>query len=366
MTSTEPDRPRARLPLRRVLQFAGTTALGVLLLWLVFRGVDLDEFVASIRGVSPFWWLMMVLSSCAMHLVRVWRWHLIVVRVERTSLRQTLSIGSVGMMAIQAIPLRLGEFVRPYLLTQRCRMSFGGAMYTVVIERTLDLLSLAVMFAVAVFFADIPLQILTLGDWEVSFIQEGQRVIGIALIPFAGCLLAFLLLGERAVRWTVAAVRAVHGRLADQIESFLVSFLEGVRTMRDLRFGVAMVLTSAAAWLLNVAIYWTLAQAFGLELPLMAGVVIMVVFMVGILLPAPPLFAGVFEVFLIAGLLLYNVPHDQGAAYAAVCHVTEICLLFGWGLPFLWLDGMSFRGLLDVARLAKREADDEEPEPPES
>ncbi len=31
----------------------GTTALGVFLLGLVFRGVDLDEFVTSIRDVTP-------------------------------------------------------------------------------------------------------------------------------------------------------------------------------------------------------------------------------------------------------------------------------------------------------------------------
>ncbi len=358
----DPDRRKGGSGVRRALQFAGTTALGVGLLVLVFRGVDWDAFVASIRGISVFWWFMMVVASCAMHLIRVWRWHLIVVRVEPTPIRQTLSIASVGMMAIQAIPLRLGEFVRPYLLTQRCKMTFGGAMYTVVIERTLDLICLAAMFAVAVWFADIPLQTLTLGDWEVAFVQEGRRIIGLALIPFAGCLLGFLLLGDRAVRWAGATVGAVHRPLGGKVERFLASFLDGVRTMRDLRFGVLMVLTSVAAWILNAAIYWTLAEAFGMGLGPMAGLVIMVVFMVGILLPAPPLFAGVFEVFVIAGLLLYQVPHDEGAAYAVVCHVTEIALLFGWGLPFLWLDGLSVRGLLDIARSAKEAGEGESPE----
>ncbi|MAE29907.1 MAG: hypothetical protein CMJ87_13145 [Planctomycetes bacterium] len=336
MESSPPGRRRS------VLKLVFSIGLGAALLVLVFRGVELDRFVAAIRGVRASWLLAVVALSSAMHLIRCWRWGLIIGRVQPVPFREVVSISSVGLLALQVLPFRLGEVVRPYLLVERRGLRFGAALYTVVLERTTEIVGLAGAFTVAVLFADLPLDNLQLGDWDVSFVADGRRAIGLALTPFLLCLAAFLFLGDRIAGPVEAAAIRVHRGLGRALGGLLRSFAEGAATMRDGRFSLAILATTALAWTLNAGVFWATARAFGFDIEPLAGVVLLVVFMVGMLLPAPPLFAGVFEAFLIAGVALYGVERSDAAAYAVVSHVAQLGIVMAWALPFLWLDRLSF------------------------
>ena len=343
---------------KRWLKLLFSLALGAGLLWLIFHDIDLDEFLGYIAATRLGWWAMCLTAFLGLHLSRAWRWGKIVAQIQPVPFRQVLSTNSVGFLAIQSLPFRLGEFARPYLLHEREDVPFGSAMYSVVVERTIDIFALAAMFAIVVFFADIPLEVFYLGDYPLAFVEKGRTAIAISMVPFAGCLLAFLVLQERAVRWTEAIVGRVHKGLARKASGMMQSFLDGVRTMKDLRFGAVMLSSTVFIWLLNIVCMWSLCVAFNLELSLMAALVLLVVLVVGVLLPAPPLFAGVFEAFVIGGLALYGVGKDEAAAYAVVCHVTQTIVIFGIGLAFLWIDQISFAKIIQFARtVSEDEAD---------
>ena len=350
--ANDENAPRARAGgLKPALKLAAVVLFGLGLLVAVFWNVDLAEFWTAITEIRILWWLFSFTCFVALHLARTYRWGRVVERIQPVPFRHILSVSSVGFMAIQALPFRLGEFARPYLLVEKRDMPFGSAMYTVVVERTIDILCLAILFTIAVVFADIPLASFNIGEWEVNFVDEGRKAIIIALVPFGGCLLAFLILQERAIRWTEALVRPIHAGLATKAAGMMGTFLEGVRTMQDWRFAFTMVWTSLVTWGVNIVCMWSLCRAFGFDqLSLMAGLVILVVLIVGVLLPAPPLFAGIFEAFVAGSLVLYGIPREQGLAYAVVCHVTQTIILFGFGLFFLWADKISFRKIIDFAR----------------
>lgn len=334
-------------------------ALGIGLLVLIFHDIEMHEFLASIRSTHLGWWFVCFVCFLTLHVGRAWRWGRIVRRVDPISFREVLSINSVGFLAIQSLPFRLGEFARPYLLHERRDVPFGTAMYSVVVERTIDILSLGVMFAMVVYWADLPLESFTIGGLELHFVDEGRKAIGIALVPFAGCLLAFIVLQERAVHLTQAVLGRFHAGLARKATGMMQSFLEGVRTMKDLRFAVEMLLSTIFIWVVNVVCMWSLCMAFHFEgLGLMHGLVLLVVLVVGVMLPAPPLFAGVFEAFIIGGLALMGVAKDQGAAYAVVCHVTQTGIIFGLGIFFLWVDKISFSKIIHHARTVSSDTPD--------
>ncbi len=337
--------------LGNIIRFAVSVVLGVGLLVLVFYDVDLHEFLDAIRGAHLAWWAMSAGAFIVLHSVRAFRWYLIVRRIQPVSFREIFSITCVGFLAIQALPFRLGEFARPYLLLERRDVPFGSAMYTVVLERTLDIMAVGVCFAVVVLFADIPLETFTIGDWEVRFVQEGRKVIAVAMVPFGGCLLLFLVLRQRAVRWTEAVMGRLHRGMARRVAVLLQSFLDGVETMADWRFAAQMISATALLWVVNSLGMWFMTLAFHFEgMSPMAGLVLLVVLIIGIMLPAPPLFAGVFEAFIIGGLALYGVPKDPAAAYAVVCHTTTLVILFSLGALFLWVDQISFRKIIEFAR----------------
>src|SRR4029078_2934805 len=64
-------------------------------------------------------------------------------------LRRLLAISSVGFMAILALPVRLGEFVRPYFVTRRGRGRMSAALGTVAVERIVDGLLISILFFVS-------------------------------------------------------------------------------------------------------------------------------------------------------------------------------------------------------------------------
>lgn len=68
----------------------------------------------------------------------------------------TFSALSIGYLAIHTIPFRLGEFVRPYLMSERQGVSMGTGLAAVVVERLVDVLALLVMVWLCVFWVEIP------------------------------------------------------------------------------------------------------------------------------------------------------------------------------------------------------------------
>ena len=61
------------------------------------------------------------------HLIRTLRWRDLLKPLGEIDFWRVNNISSVGFMAIMLFPLRLGEFVRPYLVKTQCniRMSAG-------------------------------------------------------------------------------------------------------------------------------------------------------------------------------------------------------------------------------------------------
>jgi uncharacterized YccA/Bax inhibitor family protein len=66
------------------------------------------------------------------------------------------SVTSVGFLAIIAIPARLGELARPYLITKKCHIRMTAAVGTILVERVFDCLTVLLIFLLALFFTPFP------------------------------------------------------------------------------------------------------------------------------------------------------------------------------------------------------------------
>ncbi len=60
--------------------------------------------------------------------------------------RRLLLISSVGFMAILALPVRLGEFVRPYFVTRERHVRMSAMLGAVAVERIVDGLLISILF----------------------------------------------------------------------------------------------------------------------------------------------------------------------------------------------------------------------------
>ena len=347
--------------MKRALQIAVMLAIGGGCFWLAFRDVELDAFADELQQVDWPIYISGVFMFGLLHLSRSIRWGKLVQAVEpNVTFRSYFSICSVGFFLINILPFRLGEFARPYLLYEREGVPFGSGMATVLLERVLDVAALGVLFVGVLLFADIPSTVVTVAGRDYDIVRLGRTTILGALIPFGGAALALVAMGDRGIDLTRRVLTPLDPRLAGLAASFLATFVSTLRSLGRPRHALTILGWTALPWTINVVSMLWMAKAFsfGAGLGFWDGATLLVVVCVALILPAPPGFAGVFELAVTIGVAVYGVGSAPAAAFAVCVHVGQFVLLTSLGVAFLIVDRISVRRLLDsMAELRSAPAD---------
>lgn len=321
-------------------------SLSGIALWILGRSVDGAAFVDSLGDVRIGYLLASLGASGLYHLTRMVRWGGLVRPIAIISRRQVVSICAIGYMAINIIPFRVGELVRPALLTEREGVAFSKGMAVTIVERLMDLLAVMALFLIAIAWTPLAVETVEIGSYQVDLADEGRQALAGAIGLFAAAAVLPLLLGERGERW---AQRLLGRRLGGLYSDFRAG-LRLIGSPRALGGGVAWTVVS---WTFNATALWLMALAFGMDsLGLWGATLVLALLVVGIMLPGPPGFAGVFEAFCVAGLSLQGIEASAAAAYAVALHMTQLLVIIGTGIVFLWLDGLSWNHLTSLARPA--------------
>jgi glycosyltransferase 2 family protein len=130
--------------------------LGIFLLWLSFRQLDLSEVWADILKAHYIWMFIALVFAVFLHIFRALRWNLLINSMGyQTKLTTTFYAVMVGYMANTAVP-RMGEFMRCGMLARKGNIPFNALIGSVISERVFDLLVLLVLlFGVVVFQWDL-------------------------------------------------------------------------------------------------------------------------------------------------------------------------------------------------------------------
>src|SRR5215510_7192306 len=94
---------------RRWRHLALSLLISVGFLYLAFRNVQLDELGAALRRVDGSWLLVAVLVSLLIMVFRAWRWQLELRLLEYVPLGRLWVVTAVAYMAINLLPVRIGE-----------------------------------------------------------------------------------------------------------------------------------------------------------------------------------------------------------------------------------------------------------------
>lgn len=300
---------------------------------------------ARVQGFAPAWIGLYMLMFCVLHAARVWRWGVLLRPLARIGAARLTAVGTVGYMAIILLPLRLGEFVRPYLVTED-GVSFSSALATCVVERVLDGLAVCALLFGAVALAasrgvEVPGAILLAG--------------GIAAGVF-GATLVVLLLARWRREATVAALRRlgapVSERVTERAVGLLRAFLDGLGALPDGRIVAATVALTVVYWAANIVGHSAMLNASGLaspsgaDLTLGDATAVMAILAIGITLPAGPGFTGNFEAAARLGLSPFVAPDvlvTRGAAFIVVFHALTFLLQVGMGLAVIATGRVSLR-----------------------
>jgi len=316
--------------------------LGIVLIYFSVRGIDFNETLTDLKKVHLGYAGLSLFFIILMQALRSYRWGVILEPMEKISQFTLFAVTSVGFLAIAAIPARIGELARPYLIAKRSSIKMSSALGTIIVERVLD--SLAVLtITVAVFILqDLPSWMFTSG---ILFFSVTMLVIA--------CMIGLIWRRERAVKIIDRILRWLPGKLAQKVNHVIHHFIDGFQVITDVNSLLYLLLLSAVVWLVDVAAIYTLLLAFGFNLPLLAAFVVMVILIAGIAIPTAPGFIGNWHYACILGLSLFGIAKPEGFSFALVYHFLSMIVVIILGAIFLPFNKLS------ISDMTKQMADDQ-------
>ncbi len=316
--------------------------LGIVLIYFSVRGIDFNETLTDLKKVHLGYAGLSLFFIILMQALRSYRWGVILEPMEKISQFTLFAVTSVGFLAIAAIPARIGELARPYLIAKRSSINMSSALGTIIVERVLD--SLAVLtITVAVFI---------LQDLPSWMFKSGILFFSLTMLVIA-CMIGLIWRRERAVKIIDWILRWLPGKLAQKVNHVIHHFIDGFQVITDVNSLLYLLLLSAVVWLVDVAAIYTLLLAFGFNLPLLAAFVVMVILIAGIAIPTAPGFIGNWHYACILGLSLFGIAKPEGFSFALVYHFLSMIVVIILGAIFLPFNKLS------ISDMTKQMADDQ-------
>lgn len=283
---------------------------------------------------------------------RTSRWiHLIRPLAPAVQASRVFGIGLIGFAAVFFAPLRLGEVVRPYLMSQQRDVTFMQAVGTVAAERIIDGLVLVLFTAVAL-AASNPLSPLPnhVGDLPIP-VALVPRTILLAAVVFFGAfaaMVAFYVARDPARRLVKAVIGVVSPRLAEVCASMIERLAESLAFLPSWKRAAPFLRSTFVYWGITGLAQFVLMRGVGLPATLAQGFVTMGVIGLGSLLPAGPGMFGAYQVATYTSLAMFFPEQSilrQGALFVFTSYVTHITLnACSVGAGF-WLLSRAERGM---------------------
>lgn len=232
----------------------------------------------------------------------------------------------IGYLGNAVLPARLGEPIRAVLVDRRERVGLPEALGSVLLERIVDLATLAVIVLLAALIVGAP-------PW----------ITRIATIAAAIGGLVVLLLATTGVTRLVAILARHPAVIRREFVSRAMAALERLANTvggpaRRRAIGLAAAI-SALAWLLEGSTFWLVARSLDIELTPTSAMLIAGVTVLGTAVPSAPGYLGTYDLAASFAAKALGVPEAEALAFAVLVHaVTLLPIALGGMLSLLALD----------------------------
>ncbi|MEW5986578.1 MAG: lysylphosphatidylglycerol synthase transmembrane domain-containing protein [Chloroflexota bacterium] len=259
--------------------------LGIGGLWLITRNVDLAEVGRALGQAHLEAIALGLLVILVTILAKTWRWRLLFAAAEDAPRFRALFWALVlGQFINLLLPFRLGDLTRIYTLHQETQSGKARALGTLVVEKTLDTVMLALTLLVLLPLVVVP-----------RFVSEPGLTMTVIAVLALGLLYAVAYQTERVVSLLQQLARLLPLPLERRLMRLAVGGLSGLASLRNRRLMVTLFLSSAAIAGLSVLTPLVLFATFDLPLGLVEAVLLNLVLSLGSTPPSTPAKVGVFE-----------------------------------------------------------------------
>lgn len=307
-------------PLKRVysaVKYILLLGLAGLLLWFSFKGVKWEDFVTGLKEADFRWIGLSMAIGVVAFLIRALRWRLIMIPLGKKITRRDSWDGiNIGYLTNFAVP-RAGELARCGVITRKTGLPFESVAGTVVLERSIDMLSLGVVFvSVLIFFWD------SFGGFinkEIIATMESRLSTGLLIIAASAFAASLIFL------YIIYKYRQSHPilrKITNIVKGVLKGLLSGFRMPQKWLFIIYTVLLWVCYWLMSytsIMAFPSINQGLGAS----DALFLMMVGSFGWVIPVQ---GGIGAYHLIISLALasvYGISQTTGVIFATISHESQ-------------------------------------------
>jgi uncharacterized protein (TIRG00374 family) len=287
---------------------------GIMILAFLFTLTGFSSIFSLLNQVSWTWILLSCIAILFSFFVRTWRWSVLLRSAGYVFPRDILfKCLMFGWFLNYLIPARLGDIARAVALKTTADAPFGVTLSTLVIERILDMVTLALFLGIASLF----------------FYKEAFVYVEIASFFIITALFLVLFI---VYKYDERIIRLFEHRIPS-IRQSLILLKEGLSNIsKNPQALVLCCFLSVPVWLLEIASIFFAARSLGYNLSFVYSAVAGVVAFIAQALPLTPAGLGVHEASITGILMIFSVPGAMGMSIALVDHFARGVVIYIFGV----------------------------------
>jgi uncharacterized protein (TIRG00374 family) len=271
------------------------------------------------------------------------RWKLLLAPVGQLSCLRTTQAIYAGLFTNELVPLRFGEFVRAFLVSQWLSTRFTMVLPSMVVERFLDALWLSAGIGVAAMVFPLP----------KKFIEAGYALGGIVLLT-AAFLLWLVYRSAKAPRQDAWNSRS---RIVSGVLRVASQFASGLRDIGASYRVVLAALLSAGMLGCQALALWFILLGCHLDLPLWVGTIVLLIVRVGTAIPNAPANLGSSQFFTVLALRFFEVKKTIAVGFSITYFLALTIPLWIIGLLAITSAGVKISNIRSAVEVSAYDAD---------
>ncbi len=309
----------------------------------VFHDIHPGRLAGDLARIQWGWVAAAVACDVLSYMCQGLRWKVLLGPVGGLSwLRSTQAIYA-GLFTNEILPMRFGELVRAYIVSRLMGVGFADVIPSVAVERLLDGIWLA--FAIGLVSMSVPLP---------GYLVDAADIFGIAVCVLTILFLILIFRGQSLL--LRHAERTAARRHIGSLFRILVRLLSGIRGTKELRIIIPAFFLSLALLVLQAAAFRLVMVAYGIHIPLLAGVAVFLIMYFGTAIPNAPSNIGSYQFFTVLGLMLFGTDKTTAAGFSLTVFVILTVPLWVIGFYAINSSGLSLRSMkTEIGRVFARD-----------
>jgi hypothetical protein len=284
-------------------------------LWWTFRGFDMAD-LETVRFVAPSWIIGIVLFSVAGYTLRCVRWWWML-RSVNARFSDCARIFMTSLAANNILPLRIGDVMRVFTYAPDLNATPSIVLSTVILEKLLDVFSLAVLFTVTMH-----------SGRAVSPKLRAGAEIGLAISAVGLLVLVF---GAHTLQGRLRSVGAKsENRFVKKIEHWLILAMECIESI-GIGGTLLLLVFSFIAWGLEGMIYLSATKLVALKTDVAGPWQAVSQANLSFLIPSSPGGIGPFEWACKDALVRHGAPATAAGLFGLLIHAWLFVAITGVG-----------------------------------